>query len=156
MLLLFLLSLVICVFGIFLYWLNYSKIQTHKQSLRQIHEIKEKLHQQLSDGTVVQDTFKLSFPLPDCTGVYVLSEDLSTTVWQQSANMNLDPDMMTQELKHKILVRARSGGGLLTLPWKQRLKKDGHSNNNSELHSITVMTFILKSDQIALIAVCSQ
>lgn len=146
MLLLFILSLLICAFGLFLYWLNDSMIQKHKQSLRQINEIKDKLTQQLTDDTVINKTFKLTFSLPDCTGVYVLSNDLSDIVWQQSQNMVLDPGMMTPELKHKIMVRARSGGGLLTLPWKQRLE--------GELHNITVRTLMINNDQIIMIAAC--
>ena len=151
MLVLFILSIVISALGLFIFFMNDSNIQKHKQSLVQINAIKEQfLKGTTPNPSKIDKSFQLSFQLPDCTGIYILEHDLSAVAWSQSNNLGFDPEMLTPELKHKILIRAKSGGGLVGLPWKQRFNDDPQA-----LRNITVMVFMANATQIAVVATCN-
>ena len=141
----FLVCTLIFVLALSLYILNESQIDVHIKATNKIQILKIQFIKQHQE---ILKSGKVGFKLPTCTGIFVMDNELSKIMWQKANDISFVETMLDPTLKQKIIVRASSGGGLVTLPWKQR------NNNNEELKPINGTVFTLSENRIGIILTC--
>lgn len=144
MLYIFLLSVIVLLVTIVIYIVNEEKIHKHVQKLEHISSLKQEMLQ--SGGQ--WKSFASTMDIPSCTGIYVMSNDLTTMIWSDPrSTVMLQDIMLDANSRQKIIVRALTGGGFVRLPWRQRTSENA-------LKNVVASVFKLDNKHIGLILLC--
>lgn len=146
MYLVFTVSLLVIGLTSAIYVLNEKKIREHVRELSQLEQLKQKLMTFREDRA---KTFTLGQALlPTCMGAYVFDRDLGHIVWRSiHSTVAMEPSIIDPITKQTILVRAMTGGGLVHLPWRQRMP-DG------KLKNVTASVFSIGREAIGVVILC--
>lgn len=86
--------------------------------------------------------------LPQCTGITVLDSTLESVLFTlKTSTVFFEPKMITSDLKHKCIVRAKTGGGIVRFPWK-------HKISTGELKPVTSLVFSVGQGDVAVLSFC--
>ena len=132
---LFVLCIIIFFVGSFVFVVNVTKVDKHQSLIRKLLQLRDN----------IIETKEIN--LPKCSAYFVFDSSMDKIISSHSNGIKLLPNMFTPEMKKTIITRAISGGGIIRIPWKQRIK----SNN---LVSLSAVVFSPQSDQIGIVLVC--
>ena len=123
MTLLLVMSLAIFALSGVVYVLNEQSVAQHNIAVEKITALSEFIKGVEHDRHL--DDVLNDLELPANTGVFVVNNAMDKIIGKKTNDIGFSPDLITPETKQTFLVRAKTGGGIVVFPWKERCKENG-------------------------------